>query len=99
MSGAMNVIYKKKNYKIYDAGRDYIIHNSNMSFSDHHTHINNFKTCKYLIDMSIHKSIPKHLSDYLIISLIKLASDKNYIDSLNQLLLKNKKKGRRKYDK
>ena len=45
MSGSLMVIYKKKNFKIYDAGKGYIVHNTKLNFPDHHTHINNFHTC------------------------------------------------------
>lgn len=96
MSGAMNVIYKKKNFKIYDAGNGFIVHNSNLDFGDHYTHINNFDTCKYIIDLSIHKSIPKHLSDYLLESLIRLSNDKKYINKI-KLCMTSKKKNTNNY--
>ena len=88
-------IYKKKNFKIYDCGnnKDYIIHNTSLEFKDHHTHVKNFNTCKFLIDLSIHKSIPNHLSDYLIVSLIRLTSDSNYKFKLESLL-NSKKRGK-----
>ena len=92
MSGALNVIYKKKNFKIYSAGREYIIHNSRLDFGSHHTHINSFHTCKYIIDLCIHKTVPYHLSDYLLVSIIRLSDDKNYISKIEVLLESNKKK-------
>ena len=80
------LIYKKRNYNVYDSGRDqYIIHNSNYDFNNHHTHIRSFKTCKFIIDLAIHKSIPKHLSDYLIISLLRIAND-NDSDFIGKLI-------------
>lgn len=98
----MVVIYKKKNFKIYDAGTNYIIHNTKLNFKDHHTHVKNFHTCKFLIDMSIHESIPeKHLSDYLLVSLIRLSNNKYYINKLNCILEKNKsrhKENRARYE-
>lgn len=92
---AFNTIYKKKNFKIYSAGKGYIVHNTKLDFHNHHTHINNFHTCKYIIDMSLHKSIPYHLSNYLLISLIRLTNDKDYIKKLNDQLENNKHKKRR----
>ena len=47
----MNLAYKKKNFNIYNAGNGYIIHNIKKEFSQGHTHINNFKTAKYLVDL------------------------------------------------
>ncbi len=97
----MVVIYKKKNFKIYDAGTNYIVHNTRLNFKEHHTHIKNFHTCKFLIDMSIHESIPeKHLSDYLLVSLIRLSNNKVYINKLNHILDDNKerhKQNRKRY--
>ena len=89
--GSMCCIYKKKNFKIYDVGNnDYIVHNTKLDFKNHHTHLRNFHTCKFIIDLSIHKSIPKSkISDYLIISLIRLSNDNVYINNLKRLL-KNK---------
>lgn len=92
MSGALNVIYKKKNFKIYSAGKEYIVHNTKLDFGTHHTHINNFHTCKYIIDLCIHKTIPYHLSDYLLVSIIRLSNDKKYISEIETLLYRNKKK-------
>ena len=38
MAGSLVTIYKKKSFKIYDAGKGYIVHNSNLDFQNHHTH-------------------------------------------------------------
>lgn len=85
------LIYKKRNFNIYDSGKDqYIIHNTNHEFSSHHTHVRNFKTCKFIIDLAIHKTIPKHLSNYLIISLIRLSDDCDYIEKLNKMKITDK---------
>lgn len=91
--GSMVTIYRKKNYKIYDAGDNYIVHNTNLDFQDHHTHIKNFKTCKYIIDLCIHKSIPdKHISDYLLVSILRLSNDNAYKYKIETLLYNNKLK-------
>lgn len=79
-------IYKRKEFNLYSAGNGYIIHNSKGEFSQHHTHINNYHTAKYLIDLAVHKSIPyKHISSYLIESLIRISLDKKYIEKLKNL--------------
>lgn len=93
MSGSLMVIYKKKNFKIYDAGKGYIVHNTKLNFPDHHTHINNFHTCKYIIDLCIHKTIPHHLSDYLLVSIIRLSNDKEYINKIENMI-SNKRRNR-----
>lgn len=72
-------IYKKKNYKIYDAGNGkYIIHNTNLDFENHHSHVHNFNTCKYIIDLCINKTVPYYLSEYLLESILRLSNDKSY---------------------
>ena len=85
------LIYKKRNFNVYDSGRDqYIIHNSNYEFDIAHTHIRSFKRCKFLINLALHKSIPKHLSDYLLTSLIRISDDPDYIIKLVDMRAKNK---------
>lgn len=87
------IIYKKYNFNIYNAGPcQFIIHNNKLDFNSHHTHIRNFKTAKYIIDLAIHKSIPKHLSNYLLTSLIRISDDEEYIEKLNTMILSNKEK-------
>lgn len=79
-------IYRKRNFNIYNAGNRFIVHNTKMEFSNGHTHIRNFSTAKFIIELSLHKSIPKHLSNYLIISLIRINTDEEYKDKLNDML-------------
>lgn len=90
----MVMIYKKKQFKVYAECKsdEVIIHNSNKPFDKGHTHIRNFKTAKYLIDLSIHKSIPNHPIRYFITSLIRLTDDKVYKEALIRELHKLKKR-------
>ncbi len=87
----MNTIYRKHNYNIYGVSNDeFIVHNSRKSFQEHHTHIRNFNTAKYLIDLSLHKTLPKRLPEYLLISLIRLSDDEQYSSKLLTLLEREK---------
>ena len=83
-----NVIYSKKGYNIYRLKPGaFIVHNTNKPFESGHTHINNYNVAKYVIDMSSNKIIPKkHLSKYLLQSIIRISSDKQYITELQKLL-------------
>ena len=95
-------IYRKRNFNVYDAGSDqYIVHNTDLDFTEHHSHIRNFKTCKFIIDLSLHKTIPKRLSNYLIVSLIRLTADEDYKEKLNKILSidKDNRKGTSYRDK
>lgn len=85
--GAMNTVYHKRNFNVYSVNKkEFIVHNASLNFNEHHTHINRFSTAKYLINISIYKTIPKRLSDYLIVSLIRLTDDNEYKDKLYELL-------------
>ena len=79
-------IYRKIHFNIYSAGNRFIVHNTRMEFSKGHTHIRNFSTAKFIIELSLHKSIPKHLSNYLLISLIRINDDIEYINKLKIML-------------
>lgn len=83
----MNVIYRRKNYNIYRVGKNqYIVHNTEKSFSSGHTHVNNYHAAKMIIQMSITKTIPCHLSKYLLESIIRISVDKNYIRAIEMML-------------
>ena len=83
----MNVIYRRKSYNIYRAGKNqYIVHNTDKQFSSGHTHINNYHAAKMIIQLSITKTIPKHLSKYLLQSIIRISIDENYIKSIKLML-------------
>lgn len=89
----MNRIYRKANYNIYafsDGG--YIVHNMNLPFEKGHTHIRNYHTAKFLIDLSYHRSIPnKRLNKYLLESLIRISDSKEYKNKIYRILSKTKK--------
>ena len=82
----MNVVYRKKNFNIYSAGDEFIIHNTKCEFSQSHTHINNFKTAKYLVDLAIHRSIPHHLHHYFLVSLYRLSDNEEYTRKIKALI-------------
>lgn len=83
-----NIIYSKRGYNIYKMKPgSYIVHNTKKNFEEGHTHINNYNAAKYVIDMSCNSIIPKkHLSKYLIVSIIRISADDNYITNLKKLL-------------
>ena len=82
----MNQIYSKDNFVIIRADAEFIVINKDKQFKDGHTHIRNFKTAKYLIDMVIHKRIPYHLPMYLLVSLRRLSADDIYTQKLQRLI-------------
>lgn len=81
-----NIIYSRKQYRIYRECDGYIVHNTSKNFNNGHTHINNYNTAKHILNMARHKSIPhKSIGNYLIDSLIRLSTDKGYIRKLKEL--------------
>ena len=97
MSEFLLSVYKRKNYRIYDTDKGYIVHNTKYSFKDHNVFFKNFDTCKYIINLSLNHIIPKNLSEYLLFSLITLSDDEEYKCEIRKIL--NKKKGRKKNEK
>ena len=87
----MKTIYRKKNYAIYsDYNGSFIAHNTKHKFIDwekkHHTHINNFNTAKYIINLAMYSSLPeKKVSNYILDSIIRISDDKEYIKKLEEL--------------
>ena len=91
----MNRVYKKRHYNLYQFGNEYIIHNTRKDFNIGHTHINNYKTAVFLIDLSLHKSIPRHICNYFLESLCRISDDKKYIQKLKLII--QQRENERKY--
>lgn len=83
----MNCIYRRKSYNIYRAAKNqFIVHNTNKPFKNGHTHINNYHAAKMIIDLSINKTTPCHLSKYLLQSIIRISTDTSYIKQIENIL-------------
>lgn len=91
-----NQIYTKGTFIIVDVKDGYIVVNKEKQFEEGHTHILNFKTAKYLIDMVMYSRIPYHLSPYLLVSLQRLSADESYQAKIGELL-KNKQEHKQRY--
>ena len=89
-------VYRRREFSIYSGNDGFIVHNTHKEFSQGHTHITNFNTAKYLIDMSLQKQIPYRTSAYLIESLIRLSNDRQYTERLKQELVRLQKKKMKK---
>lgn len=51
-----------------------------------HTHVNNYRTSVWLVDLSLRKKCPYNISKYLLVSLIRINSDDKYVRKLNEVL-------------
>lgn len=84
-----------KHINIYSDSRDnFIVHNTRKDFSIGHTHLNSYKTAKYIAYLVANNKIPKkrHLSDYLYQSVIRVSSNKNYIVKMKLMWDEEKRK-------
>ena len=84
----LRTVYSKKHYKIYRVvGNDYIVYNTRKEFKTGHTHIHNYNTAKYILHLSLHSSIPKkHINLYLLQSIIRISTNKTYVQSIQKLI-------------
>lgn len=84
----MVTLYKRKNFKIYatmSSKNEYLIVNINKPFHEGHSHVNDYKLAKYIIDLAVNYKIPNKNKTFIIDSLIRLSSDKNYIKKLKYI--------------
>lgn len=88
-------VYRKANFNVYsDYNGAYVIHNIRKPFASGHTHIREFNTARYLINLAFHRSLPNRNLKYFIESLIRISDDDKYIEKLYELS-KNKIKKKR----
>lgn len=88
-------VYKKAYFNIYSNEVGYIIHNTRKEFHYGHTHIKEFSTAKYLVDLALHKSLPNRNLKYFIESLIRITDDEEYKKKLMYLSKTKLKKKKR----
>jgi hypothetical protein len=88
-------IYQKNNFKIYKAGHNYIVHNAKYDFVEKHTHVKNFNAAKKVIALAMNKKVPRDFPDYLIVSIIRVSDDEDYIEHLEELVEVRKQKGKK----
>lgn len=93
----MKQIRKRESFVIYRVRDGYIIHNEKKPFPVGHTHIRNFDTAKYIVNISRRKTVPKNMSRYLLNSLIRLTSDTHYKKRLENELIQRKGRNMKRY--
>lgn len=81
----MVTLYKRKNFKIYgvvSSDDGYLIVNVNKPFENGHSHVNDYKLAKHIIDLAVNYKVPHKSKTFVIDSLIRLSSDQTYIKKL-----------------
>lgn len=89
-------VYADKKFLIWSTDdNEYILVNKFKPFKNGHTHLRNFKTAKWLIELYNQKRIPRDLhGDYLLKSLVRISDDPIYTKKVESLIeiKKNKSK-------
>lgn len=69
----------------------YIVINKNKKFKEGHTHLKNHKLCKLAIYYVENEKLPENKNIYFLSSLIRLSTNKKYIDQIEDLINIKKK--------
>lgn len=86
-------VYQEDQFKVYRAGKDFIVHNSKYAFENKHSHIRNLRTAKQIIYYVKHRIIPRTFSGYLLESLVRVSDDAKYINDVQTLIEVRERKG------
>lgn len=97
----MYQIYQRKHFKIYKADDGIILHNSRYEFATAHTHLKSVGQAKLLIQYSLDKRVPRDLSLYLLISLLRINSGADCPEYSRKIseLIENKKQRQSYYNR
>lgn len=81
----MKLVYSKAEYDIYKSDDGYVVVNNTMdNFA--HSHINNYRTAKWVVELSIKHKLPHNMPKYLIISLSRINNDPEYKRKIDELI-------------
>jgi hypothetical protein len=70
---------------VYEFPRGYIVHNTLKEFEDGHSHLRAHGTAMYVVRLLVRKKLPNDTPRYLLISLIRLSADLDYIEKAKSL--------------
>ena len=90
-------IYEKEEFIILAVKKGYIVYNTDMPFSKHHSHIRTYGMAKTIIDNCTKKKTPKTSNLYLLTSHIRISTDEKYIKRIEELIEAKKNKDKIKY--
>lgn len=90
-----NCIFRRGEFVILKVGNEYIVVNRNKVFREGHTHIKSFGTAEYVINMARYRRLPRHLSPYLLTSLVRITDDAEYAEKIRGLISAKREKKQR----
>ena len=86
----MKKVFTKKHMVVLEAtnngATNYIVINTKKQFEEGHTHIRTYEQALYLVDCILKNKIPKKCNKYFLESLIRLATNKKYIEQVQARL-------------
>ena len=84
----MDLVYTKKNFKVFYSKehKNYIVYNMKKPFQEGHTHLQKYEQTQYAIDCVLKNKIPKKTNKYFLVSLLRLAKDKKYVERLQRII-------------
>lgn len=95
------IIYTEKPYAIQEVfsgqKKGYILFNMDKEFQNSHSHLNNFKSAKYLIKLMQKEILPYDLDLYRLESICRVSKDGIYKDKALSLFETKKCKPTKKY--
>ena len=69
---------------MYSSKEDkYIVYNQKKEFNQGHTPVRTLKQAQYMCDCVRKNKVPNNVNKYFIISLIRISTDRKYIEKLN----------------
>lgn len=83
-------VYSQEQYYIQEVRsntkKGYIIANKNKEFHDGHSHLNNFKAAKYVLNLAVKEKMPHDLDTYRMISLYRILEDGPFREKVLKLI-------------
>lgn len=88
MSYHTHKVYENSTFIILQSRSGFVLINKRKPFGKGHSHINNFNTCKRLMRLSRKCEVPNNLHPYLLQSLKRISSNKEYLEKLDKITIK-----------
>jgi hypothetical protein len=81
-------VYQDSDFKVYRAGKSFVVHNIHKPFANGHTHMEKYDTCMALIKLVERKQLPKSKSKHFLESILRVSDDNRYINLITQQMIK-----------
>lgn len=79
-------MHQKSDFVIFPVSRGYIVYNKRKSFAQGHSHIKSLPSAQAAVDFVCKGKIPRRAGNYYLRSLMRLATDVQYIEDIQKKL-------------